>query len=48
LNKDLDSFLISANIPKDRKGDIPLSAEESTLHSAEERKEDVMGKRKGK
>jgi hypothetical protein len=48
LNKDWDSFLISANIPRDPKGDIPLSAEESTLHSSEVRKEDVTGKRKGK
>jgi hypothetical protein len=48
LNKDWDSFMISANIPRDPKGDIPLSVEESMLHSAEARKEYVMGKRKGK
>jgi hypothetical protein len=48
LNKEWNSFQISANIPKDCKGDIPLSAEESTLHSLEVRKEDVTGKGKGK
>jgi hypothetical protein len=48
LNKDCDSFLISANIPREPKGDIPLSTEKSTLHSAEARKEDVTEKRKGK
>jgi hypothetical protein len=48
LNKDWNSFLISANIPRDPKGDIPLSAEKSTLHSSEVRKEDVTEKRKGK
>jgi hypothetical protein len=48
LNKDWDSFLISANIPKEPKGDIPLSAEKSALHSAEARKEDATEKRKGK
>jgi hypothetical protein len=34
LNRDWNSFLISENIPKDPKGDIPLSAEKSTLHSS--------------
>jgi hypothetical protein len=48
LNKDYNSFLISANIPRDPKGYIPLSAEESTLHSSEARKEDVTKIRKGK
>jgi hypothetical protein len=48
LNKDWDSFMISADIPRDPKGDIPLSARETTFHSAGERKEDVMGKGKGK
>jgi hypothetical protein len=48
LNKDWNYFLISANIPRDPKGDIPLSAEESTLHSSEARKEDVTERRKGK
>jgi hypothetical protein len=48
LNKDWDSFLVSDNIPKDPKGDIPLSTKESTLQSSEERKEYVTGKRKGK
>jgi hypothetical protein len=37
-----------ANIPRAPKGDIPLSLEESTLHSSETRKEDITGKRKGK
>jgi hypothetical protein len=48
LNMDWDSFMIVANIPKYHKGDIPLSAMETTLHSAGERKDDVMGKIKGK
>jgi hypothetical protein len=47
-NKDWNSFMISDNIPRDPKGEIPLSAEESTLHSSEARKEDVTEKRKGK
>jgi hypothetical protein len=47
LNKDHDSFLILDSIPREPNGDIPLSVEETTLHSAEARKEDVMGKRKG-
>jgi hypothetical protein len=47
-NKDWDSFLISANIPRDPKGDIPISAEKSTIYSAEARNEDVTEKRKGK
>jgi anion-transporting ArsA/GET3 family ATPase len=48
LNKDWDYFLISANIPKDSKGDISLSAKERTLESSEARKEYVTRKRKGK
>jgi hypothetical protein len=36
LNKDWDSFMISADIPRDPKGDIPLSARETTFHSAGE------------
>jgi hypothetical protein len=40
--------MISANIPRDRKGDIPLSAEESTLHSLESTKEDVTRERNRK
>jgi hypothetical protein len=48
LNKDCNSFLISVNIPRDPKGDIPLSADESTLHSSEAKKEDVTERRKGK
>jgi hypothetical protein len=48
LKKDWDSFMISANIPRDPKGDIPLSARETMVHSAGARKEDVTGKRKGK
>jgi hypothetical protein len=48
LNKDWNSFMILANIPRDPKGDVPLSAEESTLHSSEARKEDVIERRKGK
>jgi hypothetical protein len=48
LNKDWDSFLVSDNILKDPKGDIPLSTKESTLQSSEERKEYVTRKRKGK
>jgi hypothetical protein len=39
LNKDWDSFMILANIPRDPKGDILLSAGETTLHSAGMRKE---------
>jgi hypothetical protein len=46
LNKDWDSFMISADIPRDPKGDIPLSARETTFHSAGVRKEDVTGKGK--
>jgi hypothetical protein len=46
LNKDQDSFFILANIPKDLKGDIPLSTEESIIHSARARKENVTRKRK--
>jgi hypothetical protein len=30
--------MISANIPRDPKGDIPLSAEKLTLHSSEVRR----------
>jgi hypothetical protein len=48
LNKDWNYFSILDNIPKDPKGDILLSTEESSLHSSEERKEYVTGKRKGK
>jgi hypothetical protein len=48
LNKDWDSFLISADIPRDPKGDIPLSARETTFHSTGARKEDVTRKGKGK
>jgi hypothetical protein len=48
LNKNWDSFLILANIPRDPKGEIPLSAEKSSLQNAEARKEDVTKKRKGK
>jgi hypothetical protein len=48
LNKDWNSFLISENIPRDPKGDIPLSAEKSTLHSSEVRRGDVTERRKGK
>ena len=48
LNKDWEYFLFPANIPRDPKGDIPLSVEESMLHSWEARKEEVTGKRKGK
>jgi hypothetical protein len=33
-NKDKNSFMILDNIPRDPKGEIPLSAEESTLHSS--------------
>jgi hypothetical protein len=48
LNKEWDSFMISANIPRDPKGDIPLYVEKSSLHNAEARKGDVTKKRKGK
>jgi hypothetical protein len=48
LNKYWNSFLISANIPRDPKGDIPLSAKESTLHNSEARNEDVTERRKRK
>ena len=48
LNKDWNSFLILPNIPRDPKGDIPLSAKKSTLHSLEERRGDVTERRKGK
>jgi hypothetical protein len=48
LNKDWNYFLVSANILRDPKGDIPLSAKESTLQSSGAREEDVTGKRKGK
>jgi hypothetical protein len=48
LNKEWDSFLISANIPKYPKGDIPLYVEKLSLHNAEARKGDVTEKRKGK
>jgi hypothetical protein len=48
LNMDWNSFLISANIPRDHKGDIPLSAEKSTFHSSEERGGGVVEKGKGK
>ena len=48
LNKDWDSFMISANIPRDLKGDIPLFARETTLYSVGAIKEDVMRKIKGK
>jgi hypothetical protein len=40
--------MISANIPGDPKGDIPLSSRETMLHSAGAIKEDVTGKIKGK
>jgi len=46
LNKDWDSFLISADIPRDPKEDIPLFARETTFHSIGARKEDVTGKGK--
>jgi hypothetical protein len=46
LNKEWDSFFISANIHRDSEGDIPLSAKESVLHSSKERKEDVIGKKR--
>jgi hypothetical protein len=46
LNKDWDLFLISTDIPRDPKGDIPLSARETTFCSAGTRREDVT--RKGK
>jgi hypothetical protein len=45
LKKYWDSFLISANIPRDPKGNIPLPVEKKKLHSVEARKEDVTGKR---
>jgi hypothetical protein len=48
LNKDCDSFLISTNIPRDPKGDIPLSADKSTFHSLEERGGGVVERGKGK
>jgi hypothetical protein len=48
FKKDWDYFFILANIPRYLKGDIHLSTKESTLHTAGARKEDVMGKRKGK
>jgi hypothetical protein len=38
----------STNMPRDPKGDIPLSIEESSLHSSEARKEDAIERRKGK
>jgi len=48
FNKDGNYFLMSTNIPREPKGDIPLSAEETTLHSLMERKEHVTRKIKGK
>jgi hypothetical protein len=48
LNKDLNSFPISENIPRDPKGYISLSIEKSSLHSSEARRGDVIEIRKGK
>jgi hypothetical protein len=48
LNKNWNSLLISANIPREPKEDIPLSTEKSTLHSSKARKEGVNKRRKGK
>jgi hypothetical protein len=39
--------MISADMPRDPKGDIPLSVREKTFHRVGARKEDVMGKGKG-
>jgi hypothetical protein len=47
LNRDWNFFLILANIPRDPKGYITLSAQKSTLHSSEVRVGDVE-RRKGK
>jgi hypothetical protein len=48
INMDWDSSMVPANIPRDPKGDIPLSTRETMLHSTGERKDDVIGKRNGK
>jgi hypothetical protein len=44
LDKYWDSFLISVDIPKDPKGDFPLSMGETTFHSVGERMEEDIGR----
>jgi hypothetical protein len=46
LDKYWDSFLISADIPRDPKGDLPLPMGETTSRSAGERMEEAAGKGK--
>jgi hypothetical protein len=46
MEKDWDSFLISADIPRDPKGDFLLSVRETTFHTMGERMEEAT--RKGK
>jgi hypothetical protein len=48
LNRDGNSFMISENIPREPKGDIPLSAKKSMLHSSEVSRGNVVERRKGK
>jgi hypothetical protein len=44
LSKDWDSFLLSADIPRDPKGDPPLSMGDTTSHNAVEGIEGATGK----
>jgi hypothetical protein len=46
MGKYRDSFLISVDIPRDPKGDFPLSGGEKTFHNIGERMEEAT--RKGK
>jgi hypothetical protein len=46
LDKEWDSFMISADIPRDPKGDFPLSTRETTFHNAGERMEGAIEKGK--
>jgi hypothetical protein len=46
LDKDWDLFLISADIPRDPKGYLPLPTGETTFRSAGSRMEEAVGKGK--